>query len=83
MDRALGSRDPRDEGLRRTMRGFREGDQRELYLGLALTALAYLRRSKPQRELLFRKSVPVGSALVIHHKKRGAPKIEVIKPTDL
>lgn len=83
MDRALGNRDPRDEGLRRTMRGFREGDQRELYLGLALTALAYLRRSKPQRELLFRKSVPEGSALVIHHKKRGAPKIEVIKPTDL
>lgn len=80
MDRTLGFRDPREEGVRRTLRGFRQGDHRELYLGLALTALAYLRRSRPQRELLFRKAVPEGSALVIHHKKRGAPKIEVIKP---
>lgn len=80
IDRALGNRDPREEGIRRTLRGFREGDQRELYTGLAITALAYLRRTRPQRELIFRKAVPEGSALVIHHKRSGDPRIEVIKP---
>lgn len=80
IDRALGHRDPREEGIRRTLRGFREGDQRELYTGLALTVLAYLRRTGPRRELIFRKAVPEGSALVIHHKRHGDPRIEVIKP---
>lgn len=80
MDRALGARDPREEGFRRTLTGLREGDRTEMYIGLALTALAYISRTRPQRELLFRKAIPEGSALVIHHKKRGAPRIEVIKP---
>jgi len=43
-------------------------------------ALAYLQRSKPKRKLLYRKTVSPGSAIVIHHKKWGDPKIEVIKP---
>jgi hypothetical protein len=81
IDRALGARDPRDEGIRRTLTGLREGDNRELYMGLALYALAYLRRTEPKRELIYRKSVPEGSALVIHHKKSGAPKLEIIKPS--
>ena len=80
IDMALGNREPRDEGIRRTLRGFREGDQRELYTGLALTALAYLRRTRPRRELIFRKALPEGSTLVIHHKRIGDPRIEVIKP---
>ena len=80
IERAFGARDPRQEGFRRTLTGLREGNRTELYTGLALTAFAYLRRTRPQRELLFRKSLPEGSALVIHHKKRGAPRIEVIKP---
>jgi hypothetical protein len=50
-------------------------------MGLALAAFAYLRNTKPRRELIYRKSVPEGSALVIHHKKHGAPKIEVVKPS--
>ena len=81
LDRALGYRDPRDEGIRRTLTGLRVGDQRELYIGLALTALAYLRRTEPKRQLLYRRTVPEGSALVIHHKKSGAPKLEIIKPS--
>lgn len=80
IDRALGYEDPRKVGVSRTLTGLREGDHRELYIGLALTALAYLRRTAPKRELLFRRTVPEGSAIVVHHKKRGAPKIEVIKP---
>lgn len=81
LDRALGYRDPREEGIRRTLTGLRVGDQRELYIGLALTALAYLRRTEPKRQLLYRRTVPEGSALVIHHKKSGAPKLEIIKPS--
>lgn len=80
IEKALGNQDPRKEGMRRTLTGLREGDHRELYMGLALCALAYMRRSAPKRELLYRKTVPEGSAVVVHHKKRGAPKIEVIKP---
>ncbi|HEX6220764.1 MAG TPA: hypothetical protein VF115_06695 [Acidimicrobiia bacterium] len=80
INRALGYRDPRAEGVRRTLRGFREGDNRELYLGLALWAFTYLRNTTPKRQLLYRKTVPEGSALVIHHTKRGAPKLEIRRP---
>ena len=67
-------------GLRRTLRGLREGDQRELYYGLALGALAFLRRTAPKKTLIYKQSVPEGSALVIHHKRFGDPKIEVVRP---
>lgn len=78
MDRFLG--DPRSEGYRRSLRGLREGDRRELGIGLALAALAYLQSTTPRKELIYRKAVPKGSALVIHHKKRGKPRLEIIKP---
>lgn len=76
--RAFG--DPRREGIRRSLKGAREGDYRELSLGLALAALAYLRTTAPRKQLLYRKRVPTGSAIVVHHKKRGAPKLEIVKP---
>jgi hypothetical protein len=72
--------DPRREGIRRSLKGAREGDYRELSLGLALAALAYLRTTTPRKKLIYRKRVPTGSALVIHHKKSGAPKLEIVKP---
>lgn len=72
--------DPKRDGLRRTLRGLREGNDRELYLGLALTALAYLRSTKPRKQLIYRKTVSEGSALVIHHKRTGAPRLEIVKP---
>lgn len=72
--------DPKREGYRRSLRGLREGDYRELGVGLALTALAYLRSTKPRKELIYRKTVSEGSALVIHHKKTGAPKLEIRRP---
>jgi hypothetical protein len=71
--------DPKGEGYRRSLRGLREGDSRELSLGLALIALAYLRSSGPRKRLIYRKTVPTGSALVIHHKRRGDPKLKVRK----
>lgn len=80
LEKAIGGGDARTEGIRRTFTGLRESDRRQLYIGLALTALTYLRKTGPQRELIFKKTVPTGSAIVVHHKKAGAPKIEVIKP---
>lgn len=72
--------DPKRDGLRRSLRGLREGDYRELSLGLALTALAYLRSTKPRKELIYRKTVSEGSALVIHHKRSGTPRLEIRRP---
>jgi hypothetical protein len=67
-------------GVSRSLHGLRKGDQRELYIGLSLAALAFIRRSAPRKELVYRKAVPEGSAIVVHNRRRGAPKIEVIKP---
>ena len=80
-ERLIGGPDIGIIGLRRTLRGLRQGDQRELYYGLALAALAFLRRTAPKKTLVYKQSVPSGSAIVVHHKRRGDPKIEVIKPT--
>lgn len=80
-NKLLGGSDAREAGYERTLRGLREGDRREFYLGLALSALAYLQRTKPRKELLYRKEVPEGSALVIHHKKSGNPRLQIIKPS--
>lgn len=76
----LGDSDARVAGQMRTLKGLREGNTGELVVGLALSALAWLGRTGPDKELLYRKKVPAGSAIVIHHKKLGAPGIEVIKP---
>lgn len=77
---AVGDPDVAKQGRSRTLRGLRVGDRRELYLGLALSALSYLRRSGPKRELIYKKTVPKGSAIVVHHKRRGDPKLEIVKP---
>lgn len=76
----LGTPDIRSAGAGRLWRGLRNGERRDLILGASMLAFAWLRQSQPKKELLFRKEVAVGSAIVIHHKRRGDPKIEVIKP---
>ena len=78
--RLFGISDVRAAGVERTLRGLRNGDQRDLYTGLGLAALAYLTSTRRRRQLIYRKRVPEGSALVIHHRRRGDSKIEVIKP---
>ncbi len=80
MRRMWGSSNAREAGFDRTLRGLREGDSTDLYFGLALSALAYLQRSKPRKQLIHRQSIPKGTALVIHHKKSGNPRLEIIKP---
>ena len=69
-----------DSGFDRTWNGLRVGDRRELLLGLSLLGISYLKKTKPQKELIYRKTVPKGSAIVVHHRKRGQPTIEVLKP---
>ncbi|MCH8971299.1 MAG: hypothetical protein IH918_04345 [Acidobacteria bacterium] len=80
MRRVWGGSDAREVGFNRTLRGLREGDSTDLYFGLALSALAYLQRSKPRKKLIHRQSLPEGTAIVIHHKKSGNPRLEIIKP---
>ncbi len=80
MRRVWGGSDARKVGFDRTLRGLREGDSADLYFGLALSALAYLQRSKPRKKLIHRQSLPEGTAIVIHHKKSGNPRLEIIKP---
>jgi len=80
MRRMWGGSDAMEVGFNRTLRGLREGDSTDLYFGLALSALAYLQRSKPRKKLIHRQSLPEGTAIVIHHKKSGNPRLEIIKP---
>lgn len=80
MRRMWGGSDAMEVGFDRTLRGLREGNSTDLYFGLALSALAYLQRTKPRKKLIYRQSVPAGAAIVIHHKKSGNPRLEIIKP---
>ncbi|MEX1126846.1 MAG: hypothetical protein WEE53_14390 [Acidimicrobiia bacterium] len=80
IDWLVGSQNWGAAGLSRSLRGLRKGDQRDLYLGLGLAALSFLRRTAPRKKLLYSRTVPEGSAIVIHNRRHGAPKIKVIKP---
>lgn len=64
-------------GATRALRGLRTGDQRTLFIGAAMAAFGWYRRSKaPKRELLRRIEVPEGTSLVIRSGSDQAP-IEV------
>lgn len=76
----FGSTDLKTAGYARVWRGLRVGDRRDLYLGVTLALISVLRQSSSGKELIFRKKLPEGAALVIHHKKKGDPKIEVVRP---
>ncbi|HLT95257.1 MAG TPA: hypothetical protein VK070_00570 [Acidimicrobiia bacterium] len=64
-------------GWARTLRGLREGNQAVLLTGLALILFQKARSSKDQRELIYRKKLPVGSTIVVRHARRGEPKIQI------
>lgn len=64
-------------GVARALRGLREGNQQILVTGLALILVERLRSGRGKRELIYRKRLPVGSALIIRHGRRGDPKVEV------
>lgn len=66
-------------GWARLLQGLREGNQQVLLTGFALLAWERL-RSKPKRKLLYRKTLPIGSSVVVRHTKRGHPRLEIDKP---
>lgn len=80
MNRAFGFTQPGPEGMRRTLRGMREGDRRELLFGLALAGLAYLQRTKPRRQLIHSQTIPEGSTVVIRNTEPGKPHLEITEP---
>jgi hypothetical protein len=68
-------------GTQRFFRGLRQGDQRTLLAGAALLALGWFRKTAaPQKELLYRKQVPVGSTIVVRHRKGDVPRLEITEP---
>ena len=77
---AFGTANPGPEGRVRVLHGLRERNDRELVIDLSLMALSYLRKTQPRKQLLYRREVPEGSALVIHHRPTGEPRLEIIKP---
>lgn len=63
-------------GWLRTLRGMREGNQTILFTGMALVVFEWLRSSRGQRELVFRKKIPIGSTIVIRHADREATRLD-------
>ncbi|MEX0796904.1 MAG: hypothetical protein WD274_09435 [Acidimicrobiia bacterium] len=76
----MDSSDLKTAGYARVWRGLRVGDRRDLYLGVTLALISVLRQDSGGKELIYRKKLPEGTALVIHHRRKGDPKIKVIKP---
>lgn len=76
---AFGTTSPGLAGRRRVMSGIRDSESRDLYVGLGLLAISYLSRTKARKQLLYRREVPEGSALVIHNKGEGQPRLEITK----
>ena len=76
----FGTSNVRRAGLERTLRGLRTGDSRDLYLGLALTGIAYLQRTKPRRERIYRQELSEGAALVIYKRGSDTQRLEIVRP---
>ena len=68
---------PMSAGATRVLRGLRQGDQSALLSGAILVAYGLWRRRGPERELLVRREVPIGTTLVIRHGREGEiPQIQ-------
>ncbi len=74
---AFGTANPGLAGRLRVMKGIRDNESRDLYVGLGLLAISYLSRTRARKELLYRREVSAGAALVIHNKGDG--RLEIIK----
>lgn len=67
-------------GWARAIQGLREGNQSLLVTGLAILLIQGLRSSRPKRELVYRKTIPLGSTIVVRHTHRGQPRLDIHKP---
>lgn len=68
-------------GWAQVLRGLRQGNQGLLLTGLGLVVFQSMRNKKGERELLYRKKLPVGSTIVVRHGHRGDPKLEIHERT--
>ena len=75
--RVLGDTDIARSGVTRTWHGLRERDRREFALGLVISGLAYLQRTKPRKTLIYRQEIKEGSAVVVRNTVPGQPKVEI------
>ena len=66
----------------RIARGLRTGDQRELLTGAALLGYRLYRTRAAGRELIFRKEISEGSAVVIRSGREGELRDIEITPID-
>jgi len=64
-------------GINRTFRGLRHGDQRSLFTGVAIVAYSVWRRRKDSRRLLYRRVLRKDEALLIRAGRRDTKKIIV------
>src|SRR5690606_18113764 len=77
---AWGTTSPGMAGRMKLAQGVGRSDSRDVYIGLALLGLSYLRRTQQRRELIYRREIPEGAAPVIHNNDESAPRLEIVKP---
>lgn len=75
--KVLGDSDVARAGADRAFRGLRQRDKRELALGLVLSGLTYLQRTKPRKSLVYRQELKEGSTVVIRNTVAGEPTLEL------
>jgi hypothetical protein len=70
---------PLSDGFNRALHGLRTGDQRSLYTGALLVAVGLWRRSRTRerRELIYRRELKEGQAIVIRPSVAGGNRIVV------
>ena len=65
-------------GITRVLRGLREGNQQTLFTGAAVLAYGLYKRRGPEKQLIARREVPIGSSVVIRHGEKGRlPQIQI------
>ncbi len=65
------------------LRAMRTGSRGQLLLAVIMFLLGLRNRNKGKKELLYRKSVPVGSSIVVRHNPGGEQRLDVIDPRRL
>ena len=68
---------PVTEGVTRSLRGLRTGDSRSLYTGVLLLAYGMWKRQRDRKELIYRKTMTPGDAVLIRAGRKGDKRIFV------
>ena len=68
---------PLTEGVTRSLRGLRTGDSRSLYTGVLLLAYGMWKRQRDRKELIYRKTMAPGDAMLIRAGRKGDKRLVV------